>query len=1065
MKLLLQKDHPPIASNDYSNPTEFPISQQETIKISQYSASTYLNKLSQSSSEIFLSEFKSLDSADSNQTKNIRDLQSSLFSNRPSASNKDAIFSDTDLSQDIYFPKSHNTKKLYKRSKKSKPIPISAGNLSPDISKLAQKKHFNNNSLKNLNSLQNKLSHSTNSIILKSKATRSSRTLSYSSSGSSKALYSSIYDLSPNTSTTSLHTRRSYRKRSANKLKSSSSFDQKRSSTILSKKFNKKNLNKLSLDFKRYLNKSNSNNLTNLSLDFNQSSINLNLSLSNFISSPQSDFFSIPKEFEYNIDNRLAPQAPISNTSRMLIDYEKSLSEINISPKLELVGPNFNNDDQIWKDSQDTANKSIQSSKTSNNHDDDIHLENITINNSIPHNDHLDNQNQYLSSNSDSPNTPPNFINSQPQTNTYSTQLESTNALIKIDTKLIPPNYKNTHPQISNTGSIPLNSRGPIVKNISATPDNENKSTPKLISSENRVASLSANNNKMYGVKIGMDHANYVLMYNMLTGIRVSVSRCMSKLKKNVSPADFKASHKYSFDVVGDEQVPKLGCYDFKFKDYAPVIFSKIRSIFNLSGTDYLISLTDRYILSEVGSSGKSGSFFYYSQDLRFIIKTVSKTEHKFMRVILKDYYEYLKLNPNTLLSRIYGLHRIKMPRGKKLHFIVMNNLFPPAKFIHNQFDLKGSFLGRRTLKHDQENPNTNKKESAAVCLKDLDWVDLGKKLQIGPSHRNKLAEQLAKDAGLLMRLKIMDYSLLVGIHDLNLGNSFKESDISTKRRQTLSLFDPNITDLPLQMNSLSRVNTMRNKVVRTDPIAVTIPAISENIKRINTITNSTTSQNATGLKHSSANNEKPLNFSSHRKRNNSVDDDNNDDNDEDSYLPNPKSNFKKSNSVNAFKRADKHLLLTNSAITNTNPNTQSAIDNNPTASYSNLMPEAILMSTIQDLQNEENEIDLEGGIQATNLNNESLGYVYYLGVIDILTPYNSKKRAESFFKSIWYSKKEEISAVNPTKYATRFLKFIYGQFDTATSSNSNEKISDDYLDELLENFIKNSAEIKSRKY
>jgi hypothetical protein len=52
------------------------------------------------------------------------------------------------------------------------------------------------------------------------------------------------------------------------------------------------------------------------------------------------------------------------------------------------------------------------------------------------------------------------------------------------------------------------------------------------------------------------------------------------------------------------------------------------------------ISLTSKYILSELASAGKSGSFFYYSRDYRFIIKTIHHTEHKFMRKILQQYHD-----------------------------------------------------------------------------------------------------------------------------------------------------------------------------------------------------------------------------------------------------------------------------------------------------------------------------------------------------------------------------------------------------------------------------------------
>lgn len=141
---------------------------------------------------------------------------------------------------------------------------------------------------------------------------------------------------------------------------------------------------------------------------------------------------------------------------------------------------------------------------------------------------------------------------------------------------------------------------------------------------------------------------------------------------------------------VGNELTPSAK-YDFKFKDYAPWVFRDLREHFLLDPADYLLSLTAKYILSELGSPGKSGSFFYFSRDYRFIIKTIHHSEHKFLRKILKDYHTHIKSNPHTLLSRFYGLHRVKLPRGRKIHFLIMNNLFPPHRDVHETYDLKVS--------------------------------------------------------------------------------------------------------------------------------------------------------------------------------------------------------------------------------------------------------------------------------------------------------------------------------------------------------------------------------------
>ncbi|KAI8324074.1 SAICAR synthase-like protein [Martensiomyces pterosporus] len=407
------------------------------------------------------------------------------------------------------------------------------------------------------------------------------------------------------------------------------------------------------------------------------------------------------------------------------------------------------------------------------------------------------------------------------------------------------------------------------------------------------------------GTQISPGHANYVLMYNMLTGIRVSVSRCEAKDSRPVRAEDYIAAHKYSFDVVGDEMTPSSR-YDFKFKDYAPWAFRCIREAFHLSTEEYLVSLTDKYILSEVGSSGKSGSFFYYSQDYRFIIKTVHHTEHKFMRQILPQYYEFVRDHPNTLLSRIYGLHRIKLPQGRKVHFIVMSNILPPNKDIHAQFDLKGSMLGRELSPELAAKPR--------ACMKDKNWINMRQRLHLGPTKRHEFVKQLIEDVTLLIRLNIMDYSLLIGIHDLSQGNAAKLRDT------TLSMFDPQTTEVQ-QQNRLTRAHTIRKKVVRTDPVALdslplgTVPPLPESMFQ-------------------------ELRYS-------------------------------------MFYRED-------------------------------------------------------GGILSTNENDDPAQLIYYLGVIDILTPYNMVKRTEHIVKAIVHDG-SQISAVNPRRYGLRFLRFMIRSLSDCT--------------------------------
>ncbi|KAI1112408.1 hypothetical protein F5Y14DRAFT_271918 [Nemania sp. NC0429] len=281
----------------------------------------------------------------------------------------------------------------------------------------------------------------------------------------------------------------------------------------------------------------------------------------------------------------------------------------------------------------------------------------------------------------------------------------------------------------------------------------------------------------LVGTKVDENHANWTTAYNMLTGIRVSVSRTNAKLDRPLTNEDFEAKQKSTFDIAGNELVPSAK-YDFKFKDYAPWVFRHLRALFRLDPADYLMSLTGKYILSELGSPGKSGSFFYFSRDYKYIIKTIHHGEHKFLRKILKEYYNHVVDNPNTLLSQFYGLHRVKMPYGKKIHFVVMNNLFPPHRDIHTTFDLKGSTVGRD---YKEENLEQNPR----ATLKDLNWLRRKRHLELGLQKRQLFLQQLRCDVKLLQKLKIMDYSLLIGIHDLQKGNG------ENLRDKTLQVFNP----------------------------------------------------------------------------------------------------------------------------------------------------------------------------------------------------------------------------------------------------------------------------------
>lgn len=58
------------------------------------------------------------------------------------------------------------------------------------------------------------------------------------------------------------------------------------------------------------------------------------------------------------------------------------------------------------------------------------------------------------------------------------------------------------------------------------------------------------------GTKVDQNHVNYVTAYNMLTGIRFTVSRINAKMDRELTQADFQAKHKFSFDMYGCRRCP-----------------------------------------------------------------------------------------------------------------------------------------------------------------------------------------------------------------------------------------------------------------------------------------------------------------------------------------------------------------------------------------------------------------------------------------------------------------------------------------------------------------------------
>ncbi|CAL5040689.1 unnamed protein product [Urochloa decumbens] len=260
---------------------------------------------------------------------------------------------------------------------------------------------------------------------------------------------------------------------------------------------------------------------------------------------------------------------------------------------------------------------------------------------------------------------------------------------------------------------------------------------------------------KKPGQTIIKGHRSYDLMLSLQLGIRYTVGKITPIQRREVRASDYgpRASFWMNFPKNGSRLTPSHHADDFKWKDYCPMVFRNLREMFKIDAADYMVSICGSDALRELSSPGKSGSVFFLSQDDRFMIKTLRKSEVQVLLRMLPEYYYHVRTYENTLITKFFGLHRVKPSSGQKFHFVVMGNMFCTELRIHRRFDLKGSSLGRSTDKIKIDENTT---------LKDL---DLNYSFHVEPSWRETLLKQIETDSKFLRNHAIMDYSLLLGVH------------------------------------------------------------------------------------------------------------------------------------------------------------------------------------------------------------------------------------------------------------------------------------------------------------
>eukprot|EP00736_Rhodelphis_marinus_P012005 Rmarinus@m.3752 len=184
-----------------------------------------------------------------------------------------------------------------------------------------------------------------------------------------------------------------------------------------------------------------------------------------------------------------------------------------------------------------------------------------------------------------------------------------------------------------------------------------------------------------------------------------------------------------------------------KFVAYAPKVLKVLRSRFWLDDSEYFRTMCDTRPMRLLGSPGKSGAILLMSANGEVFIKSTTKEEYKILKAMFRSYYHHMSISENTLIPRFFGLYRVKTAHSSQ-RLLVMKNIFPVSRVVHDKYDLKGSSVGRRA-------------NEGASIRKDLDW---NSKLEMNKRERDSLMAQLYADVQFLQSQHVYDYSLLVGV-------------------------------------------------------------------------------------------------------------------------------------------------------------------------------------------------------------------------------------------------------------------------------------------------------------
>lgn len=250
---------------------------------------------------------------------------------------------------------------------------------------------------------------------------------------------------------------------------------------------------------------------------------------------------------------------------------------------------------------------------------------------------------------------------------------------------------------------------------------------------------------------VGHSHRQFVAVWEE-TFPDISLLRCLqnSCLRYSVPPEG--SAYSPQIEELTKGQLKQT----YFIEDFCPELFAQMRHLCGVSNQDYYASICRPDVeFVEFGTNSCSGELFFFSHDGKFLLKTTTVREAETLMRMLPDLVRRYQVAPHSMLGKYVGLYRVFFEDRSKndLLFFVMGAATLHQLPVHHTYDLKGSTKGRLAKPHES-------------VRKDLDFINDFSTLRLPPEVALQLLDVHAEDLEVLRSHSIMDYSVLLQVHD-----------------------------------------------------------------------------------------------------------------------------------------------------------------------------------------------------------------------------------------------------------------------------------------------------------